>query len=419
MKANAIARIVIYSILILVLTGVLLGFLGGEWVKEESEPIMQTEVPVSAMTTGIVTADTKVYSAPSAKGNEVALLTGGEEVQINRVDRTNDEDWALISAPCNGWVLMNNIDVSQGELTVGPVASGKGENASMGAVTAQNIQNLEIDWAAGSVTVQPGSDTDTIRFRDDHSGEEKYQLYYVTKGDTLKIDFCEGDWDEMGFGIHLGTAPEKNLVVEIPENTVLRTLEIDAASAKVHIRDLTVSQVELDTASGAAGFENCNITHLDVDTGSGNVTYSGSLTTLDCDSASASIVASLTNVPQSMEVDTASGDLDITLPENAGFSASLDAISGKFQSDFDCVTESGRYVCGDRSCRIEVSAMSGNVHIRKHANAEHHQHTDACTSDPGSCPDYAGHVHSDACTSDPGSCPDNQNGEHHEEKHHG
>ena len=351
MKANAIARIVIYSILILVLTGVLLGFLGGERVREETEPVQPTEEPAYAFTPG-------------------------------------------------------------------PVASSQGENASMGAVAAQNIQNLEIDWAAGSITIQPGSETDTIRFRDDYNGEEKYQLYYVTKGDTLKIDFCESDWEEIGFGIHLGSAPEKNLVVEIPESMVLQTLEIDAASAKLSVRDLTVNQVELDTASGEAGFENCTITHLDIDTGSGNVTYSGSLTTLDCDSASASIVANLNNVPQSMEVDTASGDLDITLPENAGFSANLDAISGKFQSDFDCVTESGRYVCGDRSCRIDVSAMSGNVHIRKHANAEHH-HTDACTSDPGSCPDYTGHIHSDNCTSDPGSCPDNQSGQHHEEKHHG
>jgi len=326
-------------------------------------------------------------------------------------------------------VLMENIPVDQVELSVGPVASSDGEQVSMGAVNGQKIQNLEIDWAAGSITLRPSQETDTIRFWDDYSGEEKYQLYYTTKGDTLKIQFCESDWEDLSFGIHFGKTLEKDLVVEIPENLNLATLEIDAASAKLEVHDLTISQVELDTASGAVGFENCVVQHLDVDTASGDVIYTGSLTTLDCEAASASIVANLNNIPQAMELSTASGNLDITLPENAGFSAHMSALSGKFQSEFGYAEVGGRYVCGDGACRIEVSAMSGNVHIRKNVNivssdlthhgTDHHEHSDTCTSDPASCPDYTGHVHSDTCTSDPGSCPDNQSGEHHQDNHHG
>ena len=389
MKTNAIVRIVIYSILILVLSGILLGFLQGKRLHEESEPVLQTEIPASSVTRGIVIADTQVYSSPTTKGNEVGQLFTGDEVQINTQEKTNGEHWALISTPCSGWVMMKNIQVEQGDLAVGPVASD--ETTTMGAVNAQKIKNLDIDWAFGSITILPGKQMDTIRFQDDYSGDEKYHLYYTTKGDTLKIQFCKDDWEDMNFGIHFGSPLEKNLTVEVPESWLCSSLEIDAASAKLEVHDLTINEVEIDSASGAIGFKNCNVARLDVDTASGDVIFTGSLVEMDCDSASASIVANLQNVPQAMDLDTASGNLDITLPEDAGFSVKLDTMSGKFQSDFDYEVSNNRYICGNGSCTIDVSAMSGNVHIRKNTNVTSadttHHHTDACINDPN-CPDY-------------------------------
>lgn len=259
-----------------------------------------------------------------------------------------------------------NLYSGHGELEVGPVAYG--ENTTMGAVNAGKISKLGIEWAAGSITIMPGEDTDSIRFWDDYSGDEKYLLYYTISEDTLKIQFCENDWENLGFGIHLGSTFSKNLVVEVPENWLCEKLEIDAASAKLEVHDLTIREVEIDTASGACGFENCNVDTLDIDTASGDVIYSGMLNAVDCDGASASIVVNVTNIPSRIDMDTASGNLDITLPENAGFTASVDGLSTKFKSDFDFELINGCYVCGDGRCRIDVSAMSGNVYIRQNSN---------------------------------------------------
>ena len=60
-----------------------------------------------------------------------------------------------------------------------------------------------------------------------------------------------------------------------------------------------------------------------------------------------------------------SGDLDLTLPENSGFTLSLDALSGNFRSTFPTTAQGNTYVCGDGSCRITVSALSGDVTINK------------------------------------------------------
>lgn len=268
---------------------------------------------------------------------------------------------------------------------VDPFASQDGK--SIAAVYTGIVDELRIEWAAGSITILPITDADTIRFWDDYTGDEEYMLHFDIEGDKLVLQFCDEDWVIPSFGIGLENVPNKNLTVQIPASWLCEKLEIESASAKIELHDLNLNNVELDVASGAIGFENCNVMHLDVDTASGDLIYSGTLMTLDCDSASATVVANLQNVPQSMDLDTASGNLDITLPEDAGFSVKLDAINGKFQSDFDFEKHNNRYVCGNGGCTIDVSAMSGNVHIRKNAGTAHQRHTDACTNDPN-CPDY-------------------------------
>ena len=57
--------------------------------------------------------------------------------------------------------------------------------------------------------------------------------------------------------------------------------------------------------------------------------------------------------------------LEITLPEDAGFTLSIDAMSDDFESDFETTMRNGNYVCGDGRCRINVNALSGDVVIHK------------------------------------------------------
>lgn len=45
----------------------------------------------------------------------------------------------------------------------------------------------------------------------------------------------------------------------------------------------------------------------------------------------------LENVPNLIKMDSMSGDLTLTLPEGAGFTVSLDAMSSDFSSDFPTV----------------------------------------------------------------------------------
>lgn len=297
---------------------------------------------------------------------------------------------------------------------------------------AEEIRDIAIEWAAGKILIQP-IDTDEVQFFESDVTDIKNALVWKQRGSKLSIAFCD---ESVGNFLNFGGSSNltKDLTIYVPNNWTLDSLEIDAASATLEVNDLRISEVEIDTASGACKFDNCTVRELDLDTASGDIRFYGFLDILDCDAASASVYAVLTNVPTRMDLDSMSGDLDITLPDGAGFTASVEGLSTDFSTDFETTNRNGSYVCGDGRCRISVDAMSGDVIIRKAAEtvsetiiptevtdavSTHHEHTESCTIDPDSCPDN--HIHHDYSGDDSptgAQSTSETTATHHPEEHH-
>lgn len=221
------------------------------------------------------------------------------------------------------------------------------------------VEKLKIDWPSGTITIQPG-DVHTIAVEESPVSDPKYAMVCTQDGDTLSIKYQENT-----AMLSIGKSLKKDLTITVPWEWYGTMLKVEMASAHLILRDVSVEQVEVDTASGASSFENCTIGELELDTASGGLDFSGRLGKLDVTAASANITARLLNVPDSLEVDSASGSLDLTLPKDAGFTAKFDTASGSFTSDFETTQEGNRYLCGDGSCKIEVETASGNVVIHK------------------------------------------------------
>ena len=224
------------------------------------------------------------------------------------------------------------------------------------------IKNIKINWAAGSITIVPGQEKN-ITVTESEVENERYVMQISEIGSTVTIDYCE-DMDSL-VGIGKKSPDAKDLVIYVPAHWECTSLEIDAASAAVEVRDLTIGEVDFDGASALCSFENCVINDLEVDTASGDVTFSGTLRQLSFDAMSASFTGKFDNVPDRMDVDTVSGDLDIFLPEKCGFDVRMNALSSDFSSEFNVTQEADSYIYGDRHCRISVNAMSGDVNIHK------------------------------------------------------
>lgn len=238
-----------------------------------------------------------------------------------------------------------------------PQSNSEYTAGSVGNISA-DIRNLDIEWAAGAVEIST-ADVDTISFSEAVSGKTE-EMHYKVEGDTLKILYGRSD-----LKLNLFSFANKDLFITVPRNWSASNLKIDAASAKLTITDFNANSAEIETASGETVFKNCNIGHLEVDTASGDVNYYGTLTELDCDGASADITAVLTNTPLSISLDSASGDLDLTLPSDSGFTARMDSMSGEFESEFETSYNGKYYRYGDGACEIEAECASGDIRIHK------------------------------------------------------
>ncbi len=252
--------------------------------------------------------------------------------------------------------------VTKSTETTGEPTTAPSSAASAGisdSVPAEPVLELEILWVAGSVTIQPG-DTQEIVFSETGSSDKPMVWRQTDK--KLVIQFMEGDPKLFGQWVGNGS---KDLTVTVPRDWKPREIDVDSVSANVTMSDLTASDVEIDSVSGVCDLRSCIVDNLSTDSVSGNVQFTGSLGSLDCSTVSANCSIVTDRVPQEIELDCMSGDIELTLPQNAGFSVKMDGLKNNINSDFPISKTGGVYVSGDGSCQISMDSLSGELTIHQ------------------------------------------------------
>lgn len=238
---------------------------------------------------------------------------------------------------------------------------------SQGAVKASDVENLEIEWVAGSIVIQPDENTDQITISETDPGNDKDRMVFKLDGSTLAIQFCKESIDFPSFGIN--TNISKDLLITVPADWNCSTLDIEAASADVRANDLTIREVKFEGASGEFSFSNCTVDDIDVNTVSGNVDFVGTLNHFDCEAVSSDCYVEVSNIPESICVEGVSGNLELYLPDDCGFTAGINTVSGKVTYDFDTKFDGKHHVYGTGDCEIDLECMSGDVSIRKNLSS--------------------------------------------------
>lgn len=219
----------------------------------------------------------------------------------------------------------------------------------------EEVSGLAISWASGDIDIQP-ADQDTVTVSEERSGGGSMVVHH--RGSELEIEAGESKW-----GLVFGKSNQKNLTVRVPRDWLCQSLEVKAAAADIRVDGLPITNVVLNTASGNCVFTDCTVEKMQVNTASGDLDYSGVLKRLELKGASADCNLRLSDAPAAIGMNTASGDLNLTLPDNCGFTLDRSSLSGAFQSDFATTTENDKIVCGDGTCQITFSSLSGNINI--------------------------------------------------------
>lgn len=254
--------------------------------------------------------------------------------------------------------LLGNLFMTRTDALESLIPLASDEMTTRGGVKASDVQNIDIEWAAGSITIEPAANIDHISVQE--TVDDKYQMEMILDGKTLKIRYCKDSIKIMGFN----STGSKDLVITVPSDWVCNSLDIEAASADVTIQDLTFNEIDFEGASGECDFINCNISRCDIETVSGNICIVGTVNSFSCDAVSADCRLELRNCPNSITTESVSGDLVLVLPADCGFTCNKETVSGSFRTDFVCSGHNDTYISGDGACQIKVSGVSGDVDIQ-------------------------------------------------------
>ena len=202
------------------------------------------------------------------------------------------------------------------------------------------IRGIEIEWPADSVEVITAS-VQCITVEQLHA-ETNNDAYVQVVNGVLKIKESNSD----SF-IHFGSVSgNEQLTVTVPVGFKVGNLDIETASADINITGIAAEELELESASG-------------------NINYEGQAANASLNNASGHVNIVLFNTPLAIEAETASGNIDITLPAASNFTAEVSTAIGKFESEIPTTKVRNTYVAGLGSCRMELESASGNIRIHK------------------------------------------------------
>lgn len=263
----------------------------------------------------------------------------------------------------------SNIEIIDSDPSPAPTTESGTPDAGLAAnagaageavVSTDQISELEIQWIAGSVTIRPG-DTEDIRFSE--TGDPSSPMVWRISENKLIIRSCKDEFSLLNGWVK--NRISKDLTITVPKDWAPREIEINTTSADISISDLTVNDIEIDSVSGVSRLTNCVAENVSLDSVSGNIQFTGSLGALDCNTVSASCTIVTDRVPRELELECVSGDMDVTLPENAGFSVKMEGLEKNLTSDFPFTKNGSIYTSGDGTCQISFDGMSGDLAIHQ------------------------------------------------------
>lgn len=272
----------------------------------------------------------------------------------------------VMSALTGGCVSARHLWGGVGGL--GACARGAGGSLAPGGGTfaAADIDSLDVDWAAGSVTIEVVDDGADVTLAETYvgPGRQPETAAYVD-GRTLVVDY--GVMGGFLFGCSAGY---KDLVIQVPASLAERLdlVALSAASGEYALSGIRCDRLLLEQASGRTTAEDVAAREMDVELASGSMDLGVSVSErLGFDIASGNVEARLDGeMPRAVNASLASGDLRLLVPDGTGFTATVDKVSGSFESAFPCSTDGNIYICGDGGSMIVRATMtSGRVVIGK------------------------------------------------------
>lgn len=256
-----------------------------------------------------------------------------------------------------------------------------GDKFTPGEVTVtEKIDTLEVDYISGDVDIVYGPvEGITVEESAAVSLAPDEQVHTWVDGSTLRVRFCAS-----GIALRMDNL-EKHLTITVPEDVKLKTMFVDCSSGNITMSgvademrvDVTSgdvffaqkgdsNNVYVESTSGNITAEAENVGNFKIHSTSGNISFEGSdVDNFASDSTSGDGKYTFESVPETINIESTSGNDTLYLPEDAGFTADFNCTSGDINYDFPLSKQGDTYVNGNGESQIRVETTSGNINVLK------------------------------------------------------
>ena len=263
----------------------------------------------------------------------------------------------------------------------------------------ETIEHLDIDWVSGRVNIVTHSDSSVLLSEEtDFSAADDMRVHWWLDGTTLRVKFSAP-------GVRLSALGhgKKELTIKLPEAMKLAGITVNTASADITVEQIEADAVSASTASGEMDIS-CGSDEIELGSASGNIDLSQSgrtarvqvhtasgeirssleqcekaeldsasgkidvsaneLSELSAKAASGNVSCVIKKAAGRCELRTVSGEIMLSMPDDAGFTVRIDSVSGDFSSDLALKKSGSTYVYKDGGAEVFLKTTSGDMTIR-------------------------------------------------------
>ncbi|MGL4608037.1 MAG: DUF4097 family beta strand repeat-containing protein [Eubacteriaceae bacterium] len=243
---------------------------------------------------------------------------------------------------------------------------------------SNDISNISIDWISGDVNIYKSDKKEIQIVQKSSKNINKKRLFSTSiSGNTLKIR----DEDNRNFSFFGNWSGYTTLDVYLPEKAYdsfefsgastdfncdyleSSRLNLEAVSGNISING-SFKESRLESASGIIDGSNFSSDSLKIDIVSGKVDLSGSYKNINVQVMSGDVDIASKTMLDSFSSEVVSGKSTLSIPENDGFTLSVDKVSGDFNSDFPLLQSGNSYIYKDGSAHFSTEMMSGNFTLK-------------------------------------------------------
>ena len=245
-----------------------------------------------------------------------------------------------------------------------------GYEIGSGTVPTRSVTDIEIDWIDGEVTILLCDDT-YISVTEEVGGataDSAFMRHRVLEdGKTLSIKYRKSA-AFLGCG---GSGLNKNLVVRIPRSMAnLHALTLRSEGSVIRVSGVSAQTVSVTSYSGSVTLSGGEYGTLSVSTTSASVAIDASVSgnaTVSTKSGNISFATRLS--PDKIDLSTKKGSASLVLPEDCGYTLTMDVDRNKFACDQSLTAgANGTYLYGDGKCAVNLTVPKGTISISTQKN---------------------------------------------------